>query len=35
MGKKGGKLVFMFVELKAALNSIDRGVLIREMRGRG
>lgn len=33
--KKGGKLVALFVDLKAAIDSLDRGVLLQAMRGRG
>jgi len=32
---KGGKLVAIFVDLRAAFDSVDRGELIRAMRGRG
>lgn len=35
VGKKGRKMVVMFVDLKAAFDSVDRGVLIEAMRGRG
>ncbi|XP_011859447.1 PREDICTED: golgin subfamily A member 6-like protein 22, partial [Vollenhovia emeryi] len=34
LGRKGGKLVATFVDLRAAFDSVDRGVLLREMRGR-
>lgn len=34
VGKKRRKLVAMFVDLKAAFDSVDRGVLIKAMRGR-
>ncbi|XP_036148444.1 uncharacterized protein LOC118647508 [Monomorium pharaonis] len=33
--KKGGKLVALFVDLKAAFDSVDRGILIKTMRERG
>lgn len=33
--RKGGKVVTMFVDLKAAFDSVDREVLERAMRGRG
>ncbi|XP_071579341.1 uncharacterized protein [Temnothorax nylanderi] len=33
--KKGGKLIVCFVDLKAAFDSVDRGVLIKAMRERG
>lgn len=33
--KKCGKLVVLFVDLKAAIDSLDRGVLLQAMRGRG
>lgn len=33
--KKGGKLVAMFVDLRAAFDSVDRGELIKAMRKRG
>lgn len=32
---KGGKLIGLFVDLKAAFDSVDRGELIRTMRERG
>lgn len=35
LAKKGGKLIACFVNLKAAFDSVDRGVLIKAMRGRG
>lgn len=35
MEKKEGKLVAMFVDLKAAFDSVDRGVLGEAMRSRG
>lgn len=35
IAKKGGKLIAMFVDLKAAFDSVDRGILIRAMRERG
>lgn len=34
IGRKGGKLVAMFVDLKAAFDSVDRGMLIREIKTR-
>lgn len=33
--KKGGRMVAMFVDLKAAFDSVDKGVLIASMRNRG
>jgi len=33
--KKGGKLVALFVDFKAAFDSVDRGVLVETMRERG
>ncbi|XP_071572942.1 uncharacterized protein [Temnothorax nylanderi] len=33
--KKGGKLIACFVDLRAAFDSVDRGVLIKAMRERG
>lgn len=33
--KKGEKLMAFFVDLKAAIDSVDRGVLIEAMRERG
>ncbi|XP_024883827.1 uncharacterized protein LOC112462336 [Temnothorax curvispinosus] len=33
--KKGGKLIACFVDLKAAFDSVDRGILIKAMRERG
>jgi len=33
--RKGGKLVALFVDLKAAFDSVDRGVLLGTMRERG
>lgn len=33
--KKEGKLVAMFVDLRAAFDSVDRGVLIETMRKKG
>lgn len=35
INRKKSKLVVMFVDLKAAFNSVDRGILIRAMRERG
>lgn len=32
MGRKGGKLVALFVDLKAAFDSVDREVLVGTMR---
>lgn len=34
IGKKGGKLVAFFVDLKATFDSVNRGILIRALRGR-
>ena len=33
--RKGGRLIVMFVDMKAAFDSVDRGVLVRAMRERG
>lgn len=33
--RKGRKMVVLFVDLKAAFDSVDRGVLVREMMARG
>lgn len=33
--RKGGKLIALFVDLKAAFDLVDRGVLLQAMRGRG
>lgn len=33
--RKGRKMVMLFVDLKAAFDSVDRGVLVREMKARG
>lgn len=33
--KKGGRLVALFVDLKAAFDSVDREILMRMMKGRG
>jgi len=35
LGRKGGKVVALFVDLKAAFDSVDREVLIVALRGRG
>lgn len=35
LGGKGGRMVAMFVDLKAAFDTVDRGVLIEDMRKRG
>lgn len=35
LGEKRGKLILLFVDLKAAFDSVDRGALIRTMRERG
>lgn len=32
MAKKKGKLVVMFVDIKPTFNSVDRGILIEDMR---
>lgn len=32
MAKKKGKLVVMFVDMKPTFNSVDRGILIEDMR---
>lgn len=34
MRKKGGKLIALFVDLKAAFDSVDKVVLLNEMRRR-
>jgi hypothetical protein len=35
MDKKGGKIVALFVDLRAAFDSVDRGILVGVMRGEG
>lgn len=35
IGKKGGKMVALIVDLRAAFNSVDRGELWETMRERG
>ena len=35
VGRKRGKMVVMFIDMKAAFDSVDREVLVRAMRGRG
>lgn len=35
LGRKGDKMAVMFMDLKAAFNSVERGVSTREIRGRG
>lgn len=35
LNRKGGKMVALFVDMKAAFYSVDRGVLIETMRERG
>lgn len=32
--KKGGKMICMFVDLKAASNSVDKGILVETMEER-
>lgn len=34
IGKKNGRMVVLFVDLKAVFDSMDRGLLIKEMRKR-
>lgn len=34
LGEKRGKLILLFVDLKTAFDSVDRGALIRTMRER-
>lgn len=35
LSKKGGKLIALFVDLKAAFDKVDRGILVGTMRKRG
>jgi len=35
IGRKGGKLITVFVDLRAAFDSVDRGILLRALRERG
>ena len=35
VGRKGKNMVILFVDMKAAFDSVDREVLVRAMRGRG
>jgi len=35
IGRKGGKLIAVFVDLKATFDSVDRGILLRALRERG
>jgi len=35
LARRGGKMVAMFVDLKAAFDSVDRGMLVEAMRKRG
>jgi len=35
LGRKGGRMVALFVDVKAAFDSVDRGILGRALRERG
>lgn len=35
IGRVGGNMVVLFVDLRAAFNSVDRGVLVKTMRRKG
>lgn len=35
IGRAGGKLIALFVDLRAAFDTVDRGVLIKTMRRKG
>jgi len=35
IGRKGGKLIAVFVDLKAAFDSVDRGILLSALKERG